>query len=352
MSLQNLSIHLAARPDPANPVIVPGKTFTQRTTPAPSPSSLGPNQLLLQTLYISLDPAMRGWIEPKPSYLPPVPLGAVMRSATISRVLSSTSPSFSSGDLVTTFGPGWTEYQVLPADACHPVVLPPGGRVTDVLGALGLNGWTAYFGLKEIAKVKRGETVVISGAAGATGSVAGQIAKNVYGARVVGIAGGEEKCRWLREELGFDVALDYKGREFEREFEEATGSGVDVFWDNVGGEILDLALGRANKHGRFVECGMISQVNLKEPVALKNLFNIVYQRINFQGFIVLDFAARYPEAGQQLAAWLAEGKIKSRDTIVKGGLKVAEEALLKLFEGHNIGKMMVEVKNPDEEWKV
>ncbi|KAJ9158004.1 NADP-dependent leukotriene B4 12-hydroxydehydrogenase [Coniochaeta hoffmannii] len=344
MSRQNLSIHLAERP---NPFIVPGKTFVQRTSPAPTASDLKPDQVLVENLYLSLDPAMRGWLNDARSYVPPVQIGEVMRGGTIARVLASTSANFKEGDLVSTFGPVWTEVLVLPAQQATPVHLPPGAKVTDGLGVLGMTGLTAYFGMTEIGQPKAGETVVVSGAAGATGSVAGQIAK-IAGARVVGIAGQDEKVRWLKEELGFDVALNYNDPDFKQKFKEATPNYIDVYWDNVGGEQLDLALGRANKFARFVECGMISQYNSKEVEGPKNIRNVVSQRVRMQGFIVFDFIEKYGEAKKQLAEWLSQGKLQRKETIIKGGLKNAEEGLLQLFKGQNIGKMLVEIKSPDE----
>ena len=257
MSRQNLSIHLAERP---NPLIVPGKTFTQRTAPAPTASDLKPDQVLVENLYLSLDPAMRGWLNDSRSYVPPVQIGEVMRGGTIARVLASTSASLKEGDLVTTFGPVWAEVLVLPAQQATPVQLPAGAKVTDGLGVLGMTGLTAYFGMTEIAKPKAGETVVVSGAAGATGSVAGQIAK-IAGARVVGIAGQDEKVRWLKEELGFDVALNYNDPDFKQKFKEAvcvtpgacwmcdanylmqTPNYIDVYWDNGKWLVVELSNG-------------------------------------------------------------------------------------------------------------
>jgi NADPH-dependent curcumin reductase CurA len=262
---QNLSIHLAERP---NPYIVPGRTFTQRTTPAPTASDLKPDQVLVENFYLSLDPAMRGWLNDSRSYVPPVQIGEVMRGGTIARVLASTSSKFKEGDLVTTFGNVWTEVQILPAQQATLVNLPPNAKVTDAMGVLGMTGLTAYFGMTEIGQPKKGETVVVSGAAGATGSVAAQIAK-IAGARVVGIAGKDDKVRWLTEELGLDAALNYNDPDFKEKLKQATPDYIDVFWDNVGGEQLDVALGRANKYARFIECGMISQYNSKDPVALK-----------------------------------------------------------------------------------
>ncbi|OIW26617.1 NADP-dependent leukotriene B4 12-hydroxydehydrogenase [Coniochaeta ligniaria NRRL 30616] len=341
---QNLSIHLAERP---NPYIVPGQTFSQRTTPAPTASDLKPDQVLVENLYLSLDPAMRGWLNDRRSYVPPVQIGEVMRGGSVARVLASTSPQFKEGDLVTTFGNVWTEVLVLPAAQATPVRLPANARVTDAMGVLGMTGLTAYFGMLEIGQPKKGETVVVSGAAGATGSVAAQIAK-IYGARVVGIAGKDDKVKWLTEELGLDVALNYNDPDFKEKFKQATPDYVDVFWDNVGGEQLELALGRANKFARFVECGMISQYNSAEAVGPRNIMNVVSQRVRLQGFIVFDFIERYDEGRKQLAQWLSEGKLQRKETIIKGGLKAAEEGLLQLFKGQNTGKMLVEIKNLEE----
>ncbi|KAH8903336.1 zinc-binding dehydrogenase [Coniochaeta sp. PMI_546] len=341
---QNLSIHLAERP---NPYIVPGQTFTQRTAPAPTASDLKPDQVLVENLYLSLDPAMRGWLNDARSYVPPVQIGEVMRGGTVARVLASTSSNFKEGDLVTTFGNVWTEVLILPAQQATLVQLPPNAKITDAMGVLGMTGLTAYFGMTEIGQPKKGETVVVSGAAGATGSVAGQIAK-IAGARVVGIAGQDEKVKWLKEELGFDVALNYNDPDFKAKFKEATPDFVDVYWDNVGGEQLDLALGRANKFARFVECGMISSYNSKEVEGPKNIRNVVAQRVRMQGFIVFDYVEKYAAGKKQLAEWLSEGKLRRKETIIKGGLKAAEEGLLQLFKGQNIGKMLVEIKNPDE----
>lgn len=209
----------------------------------------------------------------------------------------------------------------------------------------GLTGLTAYFGLLEVGKVIPGDFVVVSGAAGATGSVVGQIAK-IKGARVLGLAGSDSKVKWLKETLGFDEALNYKDPDFFKNFRAATKSLIDVFFDNVGGEILDLALSRAKPHSRFVICGGISQYNSATPQGPKNFLMIISMRIRMQGFIVFDYQKDYPKARRELAQWLAEGKLKSGETIVKGGLPKAEQALLDLYKGINTGKLLVEVK-PD-----
>jgi NADPH-dependent curcumin reductase CurA len=254
------SIHLASRP---RDVVVAGKTFTPKHHPIPSSSSLQEGYVLFQTLYLSLDPAMRGWLNPTRSYIPPVELGAVMRGSGIGLIVGSKSKKFPVGTYATGMC-GWSEYAVLHEKHIEPLDLPDGAVPTDALGVLGMTGLTAYFGILEIGQVKAGDFVVVSGAAGATGSVVGQIAK-LKGARVLGLAGEDSKVQWLKEELGFDDALNYKDAEFVSKFRAATKGLIDVYFDNVGGEILDLALGRAKPFARFVMCGAISEYNKKKP---------------------------------------------------------------------------------------
>jgi NADPH-dependent curcumin reductase CurA len=230
MSRQNLTVVLAERPKGA---IIPGKTFLQKVEPAPKASDLKEGEVLVEALYLSLDPAMRGWLDDVRSYLPPVQIGEVMRGTAIARVLASRSPRASAGDLVVA-GMGWRELAVVGPSSFKPVAdvpLPHNGKVTDLQGVLGMTGLTAYFGMTTIGKPRPGETVVVSGAAGATGSVAAQMAK-IAGARVVGLAGSDEKCAWLEKELGFDVCLNYKDPEFKRKFKEATPKYIDVYFDN------------------------------------------------------------------------------------------------------------------------
>ncbi|KAF3763347.1 NAD(P)-binding protein [Cryphonectria parasitica EP155] len=354
MSNQSLSIVLAERPK--GPVI-PGQTFHQKQTPIPAPSTLKDGQILLETLYLSLDPAMRSWLDDARSYVPPVQLGAVMRGSVIGRVLASKSDRAKAGDYVVAMT-GWQEVavagpkefetvsEIMGGSAGKEEQLGKGVGLTDLQGVLGLTGLTAYFGMTTIGKPKAGETVVISGAAGATGSVAGQMAK-IAGAKVIGIAGSEDKCRWLEREVGFDVCLNYRDPEFKKKFKEATPKYIDVYWDNVGGDILDMALARAAKDARFVMCGAISQYNSPDPKGPRQISKVITQRIRMEGFIVFDHAKQYPVARRQLAQWLAEGKIKRQETIVKGGLKVAEKSLVDLFKGGNTGKLLVEVKSPE-----
>ncbi|KAI4181158.1 MAG: hypothetical protein LQ348_005068 [Seirophora lacunosa] len=244
------SVHLAERPKDS---IIPGETFTLKTGEAPKESDLKDGEVLFQSLYLSLDPAMRGWLNDTRSYIPPVQIGEVMRGAAVGVVKASKSDAFPVGSYATGTV-GWTELAVMPSKQLEKVDIPRNGKITDALGVLGLTGLTAYFGLLEVGKVKAGDFVVVSGAAGATGSVVGQIAK-IKGATVLGIAGSDDKVRWLRDELGFDDALNYKDQDFPKKFKDATKDLINVFFDNVGGEVLDLALSRAKPHARFVICG-------------------------------------------------------------------------------------------------
>ncbi|PQE19360.1 Zinc-binding dehydrogenase protein [Rutstroemia sp. NJR-2017a BVV2] len=334
------SVVLAKRPAAE---IVPGETFAKKENPMPSEKDLKDDQVLIENLYLSLDPAMRGWLNDKRSYIPPVQIGEIMRGMAIGRVVASKSPKHKVGGYVTATS-GWTEVAIVPAKDVTPLEVPANGKVTDALGVLGLTGLTAYFGILEIGQIKEGDFVVVSGAAGATGSVVCQIAK-LKGAKVLGLAGTDDKVQWLKE-LGCDAALNYKDPEFALKFRESTKDLIDVFFDNVGGDILDLALSRAKPFSRFVMCGAISQYNSAAPVGPKNFAMIISMRIKLQGFIVFDFASKYAEARKQLSQWLAEGKIQRKETIIKGGLNAAEQALLDLYKGL-AGKLLVEIK-PEE----
>ena len=341
MASTTQSIVLASRPTGD---IVPGETFKSQPQTKLSENDLKPGQALIETIYLSLDPAMRGWLNDTRSYVPPVPIDGIMRGAVIARVTASKADKFPVGCNVYASA-GWREEAVISETDKDVQVLdtvPTGGRLTDALGVLGMTGLTAYFGLLDVGKVKEGDFVVVSGAAGATGSVVCQIAK-LKGAKVLGLAGSDDKVDWLKD-LGCDDALNYKDPEFAKKFRASTKDLVDVFFDNVGGEILDLALSRAKPHARFVICGAISQYNSKEPKGPKNYLMVISMRIRMEGFIVFDYAARYSEARQELGQWLAEGKIQRKETIVKGGLGAAAEALLGLYKGTNTGKLLVEVK--------
>ncbi|KAJ4287343.1 hypothetical protein N0V90_012741 [Kalmusia sp. IMI 367209] len=337
------SIHLAERPKDQ---IIPGKTFTPKQNPIPSASSLKDGEVLFQTIYLALDPAMRGWLNDARSYVPPVKIGETMRGAGVGLVVASKSPKFPVGTYASGTT-GWTEYAVVKDKHLQALDLPEGAVPTDALSVLGMTGLTAYFGILDVGQVKKGDFVVVSGAAGATGSVVGQIAK-IKGAKVLGLAGGDDKVKWLKEELGFDEALNYKDPEFKEKFRAATKGLIDVYFDNVGGEILDLALARAKPHARFVICGAISQYNKSKPEGPKNYLMVIAMRIRMQGFIVFDYEKQYPEARKQLAQWLSEGKLKRKETIVKGGLTKAEQALVDLYNGVNTGKLLVEVAKPED----
>lgn len=276
------------------------------------------------------------------SYIPPVQVGEVMRGLVIGRVIASKADAFPVGCYATAT-PGWTEMAILKEKDLENVVLPRNGRLTDSMGVLGMTGLTAYFGILEVGKVKADDFVVVSGAAGATGSVAGQIAK-IKGARVLGLAGSDEKVHWLKNTLGFDDALNYKDADFAKKFRIATKSLIDVFFDNVGGDILDLALSRAKPHSRFVICGGISQYNSSKPQGPKNYMMIISMRIRMEGFIVFDYEKQYPKAKKEIAQWLAEGRLQRSETIIKGGLPKAEQALVDLYNGINTGKLLVEMK--------
>ncbi|CZR57691.1 probable endo-polygalacturonase 6 [Phialocephala subalpina] len=335
------SVVLVKRPEG---LIVPGETLALRDNPMLTEKDVKEEQVLVENLYLSLDPAMRGWLNDTRSYVPPVQIGEVMRGFALCKVLVSKSSKFEVGQYVTCT-PGWREVAVMDAKEVTLLEVPENGRITDALGVLGLTGLTAYFGIQNIGEVKPGDFVVVSGAAGATGSVACQVAK-IKGAKVLGLAGSDDKVQWLKD-LGCDDALNYKSPTFASDFKAKTKDLIDVFFDNVGGEILELALSRAKAHARFVMCGAISQYNSKTPVGPKNITMVIAMRIKLQGFIVFDFASQYPAARKEIAQWLAEGKLQRKETIIKGGLKAAEQGLLDLFQGINTGKLLVEVKVDD-----
>nr|WP_314487367.1 NADP-dependent oxidoreductase [uncultured Pseudomonas sp.] len=312
-------------------------TFTYQQVPVEQPKE---GQILVKNQYLSLDPAMRGWMNEGKSYIPPVGLGEVMRALGVGEVIASSHPDFAVGDYVNGalgvqdyfLGEPRGFYKVDPKLAPLPVYL----------SALGMTGMTAYFALLEVGSPKSGDTVVISGAAGAVGSIAGQIAK-LKGCRVVGIAGGKEKCKVLIEELGFDGVIDYKNEDVTAGLKRECPKGVDVFFDNVGGDILDAVLSQLNFKARVIICGAISQYNNKEAVkGPANYLSLLVNRARMEGFIVMDYADRYVAAGQEMAGWLAKGQLKSREHIVEG-LETFPETLMKLFSGENNGKLILKV---------
>jgi NADPH-dependent curcumin reductase CurA len=313
--------------------------FELRSDDVPVPDE---GEFVVRNLYLSLDPAMRGWMTDLPNYVPPVGIGDVMRGACVGRVDQSRHPDYEPGELVLGVF-GWQDYALSDGGGILPVTkVPEGVPPTVPIGILGITTLTAYFGLKEIAKPKDGETVVVSGAAGATGSVAGQLAR-IWGCRVVGIAGGPEKCEWLTGELGFDGAVDYKSENVRRRLRELCPDGIDVFWDNVGGAALEAALANLAMHARVVLCGAISTYNAAErPPGPSNYMNLLVRRSRMEGFVVFDYLSRTDEALAELLPLIGEGKIRYRED-VRDGLECAPQALVDLYTGANTGKLLVRI---------
>jgi len=318
--------------------MVEPSNFEFHEGPVPEPQQ---GEFLVRNLYLSLDPAMRTWMVDQPSYVPPVQIGEVMRGACVGRVVESRNSDYSPGELVLgTFN--WQDYATSNGGGAIPVTkVPDGVPATMPLGVLGITSLTAYFGLKEIARPEQGETVVISGAAGATGSVAGQLAK-IWGCRVVGIAGGREKCEWLTAELGFDAAIDYKGEKVSTRLRELCPKGMDVFWDNVGGKILEAALANLARGARVVLCGAISNYNAPEPAGPRNYMNLLVRRARMEGFVVFDYMHRADEAMAELVPLVTQGRIRHRED-VRDGLEAAPAALVDLYSGKNRGKLLVKI---------
>jgi NADPH-dependent curcumin reductase CurA len=312
------------------------------TTEEPPPLQEG--QARVRVLYLSLDPTIRGWLNEEDTYLPAIRIGDVVRSGGVGEIVESRSARYKTGERV--FGmTGWQELAVADEGANAMTVLPAGVAPTDALGVFGITGMTAYFGMLDVARPREGDTVLVSGAAGATGSVAGQIAK-LHGCRVVGIAGGPEKCRWVTDGLGFDACIDYKGEDVGKRLDEVCPDGIDVYFDNVGGEILQQALARIRRGARIALCGGISGYNATTPPpGPNNLMQLVIQRARMEGFLVLDYMDRFPEAMARMAPWVAEGKVNNRVTVVEG-LENTVDAFGRLFSGGNIGKLMVKVAEP------
>ena len=299
----------------------------------------GPGEALVRTLYLSFDPAMKGWMENIGGYSAGMEIGDVMRARGVGEVVASSDAALRPGDLV--LGSlGWQDYATLPVQELEP--LPQDGLVTEHLGVLGMTGLTAYFGLKKIGRPFPGETVVVTGAAGATGSVAGQIAK-LAGCRVIGVAGGEAKRRWLVDELGFDGAVDYKQGSVRRQLRGLAPDGIDVVWDNVGGPILNDLLALIATGARVVICGGIARYEATLlPPGPEHYFNLVFRRGTMQGFIVSDYADEFPVARARLAAWVRDGRLKHRED-VQTGLEHAPATLMRLFKGENLGKQILQV---------
>ena len=306
---------------------------------APMPSA-GDGEVLIKVLYISLDPAMRGWMNEGKSYIPPVAIGEVMRAGAAGIVIASNNPTLAVGEHVTG-SLGVQDYAISNGKGLIKVdtKLVP---LPVYLGTLGMPGMTAYFGILEVGQIKDGETVVVSGAAGAVGQVVGQIAK-LKGCHVIGIAGGTDKCRYITEELGFDAAIDYKHEDLGDALKQHCPKGIDVYFDNVGGDILNAALLRLTMHARIVICGAISQYNNTKPVkGPSNYLSLLVNRASMKGMVVFDYASRYAEAAKEMAGWMQQGKLKTREDIVEG-LETFPETLLKLFKGENTGKLVLKV---------
>ncbi|PWB67505.1 MAG: NADP-dependent oxidoreductase [Holophagae bacterium] len=297
-------------------------------------------QVLVRTLYLSCDPTQRGWMA-RDTYLPAVAIGEVMRSFGVGSVVESRHPDYWEGQLVQGLL-GWQDYALLDGDSARLSVVPEGVPIPIAMSALGITGLTAYFGLLEIGRPEAGETVVVSGAAGATGSVVGQIAR-LKGCRVVGIAGGPEKHRWLVDEARFDAAIDYRREDVAARLAELCPDGIDIYFDNVGGEILDAALARLAFKGRVVLCGAIADYNRSElGPGPRNYLNLLLQRGRMEGFIILDFLERAGEAVAELRRWVEAGEIKV-EVDVQEGLENAPRTLRRLFTGANRGKQLLRI---------
>ena len=333
MDVVNHQFRLAARP-----VGLPKPSdWRYAEEPVPEPAD---GEVLVKVLYLSLDPAMRGWMNDSRSYIAPVGIGDVMRALAAGRVIASKDPGLAVGDHVTGML-GAQEYAIANAKAVVKVdtALAP---LPVYLGTLGMPGMTAYFGLLDIGRPAEGETVVVSGAAGAVGGVVGQIAK-LKGCRVVGIAGSAEKCRYVVEDLGFDAAIDYKAEDVAAGLGRHCPRGIDVYFDNVGGEILDAALARLARHARVVICGAISQYNATDGMTgPSNYMSLLVNHASMTGFVFSDYLDRIPEAAKEMAGWLTAGKLKSREDIAEG-LQTFPDTLLRLFTGANTGKLLLKI---------
>jgi NADPH-dependent curcumin reductase CurA len=309
--------------------------FEYVAAPVPEP---GDGEVLVKILYLSLDPAMRGWMNEGKSYIPPVAIGEVMRAGGVGRVISSRDPGIAVGEHVVGLL-GVQEYAVARGKGLtkvDPRLVP----LPVYLGTLGMPGMTAYFGLLDVGRPKQGDTVVVSGAAGAVGQVVGQVAK-IKGCRVVGIAGGPDKCEYLRS-IGFDAAIDYKHEDVKAALKQHCPKGVDVYFDNVGGEILDAVLTQLAMHARIVICGAISQYNEARIKGPSNYLSLLVNRASMTGMVVFDYASRYGDAAREMAGWMATGQLKTREDVVEG-LETFPETLLKLFKGENTGKLVLKV---------
>lgn len=336
MSIQNSQFLLAARPEG----LVKTSDFKYQISDLDDPKD---GQFLVQVTRISLDPAMRGQMENRADYVAALEIGDVMRAGGTGKVIASKHPDYPVGTFVQG-GFGMQAYAL--TDGVNPPCRAYSQSISpeEALGVLGGTGMTAYFGLLDLGEPKAGDVVVISGAAGATGSVAGQIAK-IKGCTVYGMAGSDAKCRWLTDELGFDAAINYKTKDVGQALDELCPQGINIYFDNVGGEILDLCLARIADNARVVICGGISRYNKTGPIdGPRNYFNLVYRRARMEGFIVLDYAERFPQAIEEMQNWMESGQLKQSATVIDG-FENLPNALIQLFEGANTGKMMVRVSD-------
>jgi NADPH-dependent curcumin reductase CurA len=303
----------------------------------------GAGEALVHNRFISIDPTIRTWMDDVQGYLPPIAIDDVVRAAAVGEIVQSNTDRYTVGDLV--FGMiGWQDYAIADTGSRALQPLPRGIDPTAALGVFGVTGMTAYFGLIDVGKLKEGDTVVVSGAAGATGSTVGQIARIKGAGRVVGIAGSAEKCAWLVDELGLDAAINYKTDDVAARLREACPDGIDLFFDNVGGELLDICLGQLALRGRVVLCGAIASYNDRGGIrGPKNYRNLIPRRGRMEGFIILDYLGRFAEGQAEMGRWVAEGQVKYRTHIVEG-LEHAPDALNLLFTGGNTGKVIVRVE--------
>ncbi|MEM7019346.1 MAG: NADP-dependent oxidoreductase [Pseudomonadota bacterium] len=332
---------LKSRPDG----MVQPSNFDYIEEPVRAPQA---GEVLVRNLYVAFEPAMRGWLNDVKSYVPPVQIDEVMRASGVGQVIESNHPDFQTGDFVSGMF-GWQDYVTTDGKGGmmgNMIKVPEGVPPHLFLSALGGTGLTAYFGMTDIGKTQPGDVVVVSGAAGATGSVAGQIGKIQGASQVVGIAGGPDKCAFLIDDLGFDAAIDYKSEDVHKRLRELCPTGINVFFDNVGGQILDDALLNMAQNGRIVLCGGISAYNEAElPPGPKNYIQLVIRRCTMQGFIVIDYAAQMREAVNDLSTWLQAGQLKSREDI-QHGIENIPQTFLRLFEGKNTGKQLLQLAEP------
>jgi len=334
MTDTNRRILLASRPHG----LVTDENLRLEDAAVPEPAE---GQALVRVRHLSIDPTIRTWMDDAPGYLPPIGIGDVVRGGGIGEVVTSRNPSLPEGSLV--FGmTGWQQYALAGTGAESVTVLPDGIDPMAALSVYGVTGMTAYFGLFDIGRPEAGDTVLVSGAAGATGSVVGQLARIAEAGTVIGLAGTDEKCAWLVDGLGFDHAINYRTEDVAGRVRATCPAGVDVYFDNVGGETLDVALANLAMHARVVLCGAISQYNENHRVGPRNYLNLIVKRSRMEGFLILDYLGRFPEAQLAMAGWVAEGRIQHREHVVEG-LDRAGEALNLLFSGGNTGKVIVAV---------